>query len=117
MSERIPILRIGDILVVSVQFDLEDQTVLNLREDPADQIVAKSAQGVIIDISALEALDALEIVDSFVGHMLATVAAISRGLDAVAEGTDDLEELCDLLLARFGHDKDDDIALIAALFS
>ena len=49
--------------------------------------------------------------------MLATVAAISRGLDAVAEGTDDLEELCDLLLARFGHDKDDDIALIAALFS
>ncbi|UXX91825.1 STAS domain-containing protein [Streptomyces sp. AD2-2] len=76
MSERIPILRIGDILVVSVQFDLEDQTVLNLQEDLADQIVAKSAQGVIIDISALE------IVDSFVGRMLATVAAISRVLDA-----------------------------------
>lgn len=76
MSERIPILRIGDTLVVSVQFDLEDQTVLNLQEDLADQIVAKSAQGVIIDISALE------IVDSFVGRMLATVAAISRVLDA-----------------------------------
>ncbi|WP_043666239.1 STAS domain-containing protein [Streptomyces xylophagus] len=76
MSDRIPILRIGDILVVSVQFDLEDQTVLNLQEDLADQIVAKSAQGVIIDISALE------IVDSFVGRMLATVAAISRVLDA-----------------------------------
>lgn len=76
MSDRIPILRIGDILVVSVQFGLEDQTVLNLQEDLADQIVAKSAQGVIIDISALE------IVDSFVGRMLATVAAISRVLDA-----------------------------------
>ncbi|MGN9815237.1 STAS domain-containing protein [Streptomyces sp. SD11] len=76
MSERIPILRIGDILLVSVQFDLEDQMVLNLQEDLADEIVAKSARGVIIDISALE------IVDSFVGRMLATVAAISRVLDA-----------------------------------
>ncbi|MET9559350.1 STAS domain-containing protein [Streptomyces tauricus] len=76
MSERIPILRIGEILLVSVQFDLEDQMVLNLQEDLADEIVAKSARGVIIDISALE------IVDSFVGRMLATVAAISRVLDA-----------------------------------
>ncbi|WP_369213167.1 STAS domain-containing protein [Streptomyces flavofungini] len=76
MSERIPILRIGQTLVVSVQFDLEDQMVLNLQEDLAEQIVARSAQGVIIDISALE------IVDSFVGRMLATVAAISRVLDA-----------------------------------
>ncbi|MCX4238456.1 STAS domain-containing protein [Streptomyces sp. NPDC020707] len=76
MSERIPILRIGDTLLVSVQFDLEDQMVLNLQEDLADAIVAKSARGVIIDITALE------IVDSFVGRMLATVAAISRVLDA-----------------------------------
>ncbi|MBX7466904.1 STAS domain-containing protein [Streptomyces sp. NPDC059095] len=76
MSERIPILRIGDTLIVSVQFDLEDQTVLNLQEDLADQIVARSATGVIIDIGALE------IVDSFVGRMLATVASISRVLDA-----------------------------------
>ncbi|MFJ4834651.1 STAS domain-containing protein [Streptomyces sp. NPDC088747] len=76
MSDRIPILRLGDTLVVSVQFDLEDQTVLNLQEDLAEQIVARSAQGVIIDISALE------IVDSFVGRMLATVASISRVLDA-----------------------------------
>jgi rsbT antagonist protein RsbS len=76
MSDRIPILRIGETLVVSVQFDLEDQMVLNLQEDLAEQIVAKSAQGVVIDISALE------IVDSFVGRMLATVAAISRVLDA-----------------------------------
>ncbi|MEU9186744.1 STAS domain-containing protein [Streptomyces sp. NPDC048484] len=76
MSERIPILRIGETLLVSVQFDLEDQMVLNLQEDLAEQIVAKSARGVIIDITALE------IVDSFVGRMLATVAAISRLLDA-----------------------------------
>lgn len=76
MSERIPILRIGETLLVSVQFDLEDQMVLNLQEDLAEQIVAKSARGVIIDISALE------IVDSFVGRMLATVAGISRILDA-----------------------------------
>ncbi|WP_369216708.1 STAS domain-containing protein [Streptomyces flavofungini] len=76
MSERIPILRIGETLVVSVQSDLEDQTVLNLQEDLAEQIVAKSARGVIIDISALE------IVDSFVGRMLATVASISSVLDA-----------------------------------
>ncbi|GAA4077498.1 MULTISPECIES: STAS domain-containing protein [Streptomyces] len=76
MSERIPILRIGDTLIVSVQFDLEDQTVLNLQEDLADQIVARSATGVIIDIGALE------IVDSFVGRMLATMASISRVLDA-----------------------------------
>ncbi|WP_221360752.1 STAS domain-containing protein [Streptomyces beigongshangae] len=76
MSERIPILRIGETLLVSVQFDLEDQMVLNLQEDLAEQIVSKAARGVIIDITALE------IVDSFVGRMLATVAAISRVLDA-----------------------------------
>ncbi|MDT0435462.1 MULTISPECIES: STAS domain-containing protein [Streptomyces] len=76
MSERIPVLRIGDVLLVSVQFDLEDQTVLNLQEDLAEQIVATSASGVVIDISALE------IVDSFVGRMLSTVAAVSRVLDA-----------------------------------
>ncbi|MEV6752413.1 STAS domain-containing protein [Streptomyces sp. NPDC051214] len=76
MTERVPILRIGDVLVVSIQFDLEDQTVLQLQEDLAEQIVNRSAQGVIIDITALE------IVDSFVGRMLATIADISRMLDA-----------------------------------
>jgi len=75
MTERVPILRIGEILVVSIQFDLEDQTVLNLQEDLAEQIVARSARGVIIDITAVE------IVDSFVGRMLATIADISRLLD------------------------------------
>lgn len=76
MTDRVPILRIGEVLVVSIQFDLEDQTVLNLQEDLAQQIVDRSARGVIIDITALE------IVDSFVGRMLATIADISRMLDA-----------------------------------
>ncbi|MFC9142876.1 STAS domain-containing protein [Streptomyces bacillaris] len=76
MTERVPVLRIGDILLVSIQVDLEDQTVLDLQEDLAEQIVAKSARGVVIDITAVE------IVDSFVGRMLATIASISRLLDA-----------------------------------
>ncbi|MGW6057708.1 STAS domain-containing protein [Streptomyces sp. NPDC055189] len=76
MTERVPILRIGEVLLVSIQFDLEDQTVLQLQEDLAEQIVDRSARGVIIDITALE------IVDSFVGRMLATIADISRMLDA-----------------------------------
>ncbi|MGC5343809.1 STAS domain-containing protein [Streptomyces sp. DT24] len=76
MTERVPVLQIGDVLLVSIQVDLEDQTVLNLQEDLAEQIVAKAARGVVIDITAVE------IVDSFVGRMLATIAAISRMLDA-----------------------------------
>ncbi|MCF3961023.1 STAS domain-containing protein [Streptomyces fuscigenes] len=76
MSERVPVLRIGDILLVSIQVDLEDQAVLNLQEDLADQIVTRAARGVVIDITAVE------IVDSFVGRMLATIASISRLLDA-----------------------------------
>src|SRR6185503_5558374 len=76
VSDRLPILRIGRTLLVSIQVDLDDQTVLNLQEDLAEQVVAQGARGVIIDITAAE------IVDSFVGRMLATVAAISRLLDA-----------------------------------
>ncbi|WP_326703861.1 MULTISPECIES: STAS domain-containing protein [Streptomyces] len=76
MTERVPVLRIGDVLLVSIQVDLEDQTVLDLQEDLAEQIVARAARGVVIDITAVE------IVDSFVGRMLATIASISRLLDA-----------------------------------
>ncbi|MFF6906085.1 STAS domain-containing protein [Streptomyces sp. NPDC012389] len=76
MTERVPVLRIGDVLLVSIQVDLEDQTVLNLQEDLAEQIVTRAARGVVIDITAVE------IVDSFVGRMLATIASISRLLDA-----------------------------------
>ncbi|MFC1401554.1 MULTISPECIES: STAS domain-containing protein [Streptacidiphilus] len=76
MSERVPILQIGDILLVSIQTDLDDQSVLNLQDDLAARVVESAAHGVVIDISAVE------IVDSFVGRMLATIAAISRMLDA-----------------------------------
>ncbi|MBY8880108.1 STAS domain-containing protein [Actinacidiphila acidipaludis] len=76
MSERVPILKIGDVLLVSIQIDLEDQMVMDLQEDLSQRIVDTGARGVVIDISALE------IVDSFVGRMLASIAAISRVLGA-----------------------------------
>ncbi|MFD3610043.1 STAS domain-containing protein [Streptomyces atroolivaceus] len=76
MTERVPVLKIGDVLLVSIQVDLEDQIVLDLQEDLASRIVESGARGVVIDITAVE------IVDSFVGRMLATTAAISRMLDA-----------------------------------
>ncbi|MEV6865128.1 STAS domain-containing protein [Streptosporangium subroseum] len=74
--DRVPILKLGDILIVSIQIDLQDQSVLALQEDLSEQVVATGARGVIIDISAVE------IVDSFIGRMLATIAGISRMLDA-----------------------------------
>jgi rsbT antagonist protein RsbS len=74
--ERIPILKLGDTLIVSIQGDLEDQGVLALQEDLADKVVTAGARGVIIDISAVE------IVDSFIGRMLATIADMLRMLDA-----------------------------------
>jgi rsbT antagonist protein RsbS len=74
--DRVPVLSLGDVLLVSIQVDLEDRLALQLQEDLADRIVATGAHGVLIDISALD------IVDSFVGRMLATIAAISRVLDA-----------------------------------
>jgi rsbT antagonist protein RsbS len=74
--DRIPVLSLGDVLLVSIQVDLEDHLALRLQEDLADRIVTSGAHGVIIDITALD------IVDSFVGRMLATIAAVSRVLDA-----------------------------------
>ena len=76
MSERVPILQIGDVLLVSIQTDLDDQAVLNLQDDLAARVVDAQARGVVIDITAVD------IVDSFVGRMLATIASISRMLDA-----------------------------------
>ncbi|GLW72879.1 MULTISPECIES: STAS domain-containing protein [Kitasatospora] len=76
MSDRVPVLKLGQVLLVSIQVDLEDQIVLDLQDDLAERIVATGATGVVIDITALE------IVDSFVGRMLANTAAISRMLDA-----------------------------------
>jgi rsbT antagonist protein RsbS len=74
--ERVPIQRIGRTLLVSIQIDLQDDTVQRLQEDLAEQIVATGATGVLIDISAVE------IVDSFIGRMLSGVASMSRLFDA-----------------------------------
>lgn len=76
MSERVPIIQIGNILLASIQVDLSDETTVALQEDLSQKIVDSNARGVVIDISALE------IVDSFIGRMLATIASISRILDA-----------------------------------
>jgi rsbT antagonist protein RsbS len=73
---RVPILKLGDLLLVSIHIDLEDQTAIALQDDLAERIVATSARGVLIDISALE------IVDSFIGRMLSTIASVARVLDA-----------------------------------
>ena len=70
--DRVPIQRIGRTLVVSSQNDLQDDTVEQLQEDLAEQIIATRATGVIIDITAVE------IVDSFIGRMLSAVASMSR---------------------------------------
>ena len=74
---EIPILQIGDCLLVSIQVDMHDQLALSLQDDLTVRIVGSRARGVMIDISALE------IVDSFIGRMLNNIAAMSRVLDAV----------------------------------
>jgi rsbT antagonist protein RsbS len=74
--DRVPVLTLGDVLLVSIQVDLEDRLAVQLQDDLAERIVATGAHGVLIDITALD------IVDSFVGRMLATIASMSRVLDA-----------------------------------
>ncbi len=74
--ERIPILQMGEFLLVTIQVDMHDRLALALQDDLTAKIVAVSARGVLIDISSLE------IVDSFIGRMLANIAAMSRILDA-----------------------------------
>src|SRR3981081_2436714 len=73
---EIPILKIADCLLVTIQVDMHDRLALSLQEDLTNRIVATRARGVMIDISALE------IVDSFIGRMLNNIAAMSRVLDA-----------------------------------
>jgi len=73
---RIPILQMGRVLLVTIQLDMQDQMALALQDDLANKIADTGAKGVLIDISALE------IVDSFVGRMLASISGISRILDA-----------------------------------
>jgi rsbT antagonist protein RsbS len=77
VAGEIPILKIGDCLLVSIQVDMHDQMALALQDDLTVRIVEARARGVMIDISALE------IVDSFIGRMLNNIAGMSRVLDAV----------------------------------
>jgi rsbT antagonist protein RsbS len=74
--DKIPILRMGRLLLVSIQVDLHDRMAMQLQEDLTEQIVKTGAKGVLIDISALE------LVDSFIGRMLNNLASMSRVLDA-----------------------------------
>ena len=74
--ERVPILKMGELLLVSIQVDMHDRLELQLQDDLTSQIAATSARGVLIDISALE------MVDSFIGRMISNIAAMSRVLDA-----------------------------------
>ena len=74
--DRIPILRLGDALLVTIQVDMHDRLAMALEEDLTSRIVSDRAKGVLIDISALE------VVDSFIGRMLDNIAAVSRMLDA-----------------------------------
>ena len=74
--DRIPILKLEDFLLVSIQVDMHDQLALTLQDDLTQRIVATRARAVLIDISALE------MVDSFMGRMLGNIASMSRILDA-----------------------------------
>ncbi|HEY8964980.1 MAG TPA: STAS domain-containing protein [Candidatus Methylacidiphilales bacterium] len=74
--ERIPILRMGDFLLVTIQVDMYDQLAMTLQDDLTTTINRNASRGVLIDISSLE------MVDSFIGRMLANISSMSRVLDA-----------------------------------
>ncbi len=74
--DRIPILKLGDFLLVTIQVDMHDQLAMVLQEELTNRIVTDSARGVLIDISTLD------IVDSFIGRMLSNIAGMARVLDA-----------------------------------
>ncbi len=74
--ERIPILKMGEFLLVTIQVDMHDRLAMSLQDDLTGAIVKHRAHGVLIDISSLE------IVDSFIGRMLSNIAAMARILDA-----------------------------------
>jgi rsbT antagonist protein RsbS len=74
--DRVPILKIGDFLLVSVQVDMHDRLAVALQDYLTSSIVSSGAKGVLIDISGLE------IVDSFIGRMLGNIAGMARILDA-----------------------------------
>lgn len=75
-TQRIPILKVGRVLVVPIQTDMDDQTVMHLQERILSELERTRARGVLIDISLLE------MVDSFIGRMLSDIAAMARIMDA-----------------------------------
>ena len=75
--ERIPILKMGDCLLVSIQVDMHDRLAMTLHDDLTERITKERARGVLVDISALD------VVDSFIGGMLNKLASTSKVLDAV----------------------------------
>jgi rsbT antagonist protein RsbS len=74
--ERIPILRMGEFLLVTIQVDMHDQLATTLQDELTERISKTGAKGVLIDISSLD------VVDSFIGRMLASIASMSRVLNA-----------------------------------
>jgi rsbT antagonist protein RsbS len=74
--EKIPILRMGRFLLVTIQVDMHDRLALQLQDDLTERIVKDRAHGVLIDISSLE------VVDSFIGRMISNIAAMASVLDA-----------------------------------
>ena len=74
--ERIPILQMGELLLVTIQVDMHDQLALTLQDDLSERINRTCARGVLIDISALD------MVDSFIGRMIGTISGLSRIMDA-----------------------------------
>src|SRR4029434_3678433 len=74
--ERIPILKMGDFLLVTIQVDMHDRLAMTLQDDLTNKVAETNARGVLIDISALE------IVDSFIGRMIGNISAMARVLDA-----------------------------------
>lgn len=75
-AQRIPILKVGRVLVVPIQTDMDDQTVVHLQERILSELERTRARGVLIDISLLE------MVDSFIGRMLSDIASMARIMDA-----------------------------------
>lgn len=74
--DRIPILKMGEFLLVTIQVEMHDQLALTLQDDLTSKISKTGAKGVLIDISALE------MVDSFIGRMIANISSMSSILDA-----------------------------------
>jgi len=76
--DRIPVLKMGEFLLVSIQVDMHDRLAMTLQDDITEAIVRHGSKGVLIDISGLN------IVDSFIGRMISNIASMSRVLDAEA---------------------------------